>query len=1646
MERHFGSDNENAKHPDNPNNNEGEDFKQNLNNEQEYSQDLEKSFLTDLNSQIELESQIIEDASKTNNHEKLRESLLEVRKFGEELLKNISATTVRMFNSNKLVVKLRDSYIGTRGLKIYKELSVSNSLARPEDYDSFIKMLESDFWGKSKNTADAVFHADRALEAIAKRFPGKSNDALDAWPELFNRNVENISFRGFNAHVDDLRTDFNQLPGMKEKAEFIKDSNDLVALKCLSSYSLDDENIYVKDETIRRVDSIIDKYPKLERLPQDMAQRLLRFAGEYPDQILGDSRRVDFIFKLWKSELKNNFDKSLSSFIVPIIAGRLQVCSSEEIKEIIGLLPHAARISNDFNWLLNITPLDKSHLKLLNAASENKIIELNKDRAANKETPADRLSTLLFEESEKLGKGEEMVFISNLIVNYPDGKKGINEAELATMLDSLISTNSTRFNLNNLHSLAELMNRHSWPNSLRGRIFSANDLSARSLNEIMSGSEQKYAWIEAEPLLAEQLQLSFHQRAAKNDLRHYFYNVLDGTKKSNNLDDLIKSYGQSEENFDFEEIKSLFIDGKIDKKYIPYFINKVSVNDIIAGLDGNTISDLDQVWMLESIVKHGQPNSTIRAFRRLNAMGELNDQQKKMALIDSFADNVLLKCDIAKNVKPGEREPLQANNEEIRQTANEIFDPKLEEILGKDETSLLGKKVLTGALDFASHNRAGILVLNDNPEKIKNIFPDNNERKDYLIKIFSKVMGDLSSESTRHLITRTYFSNPELFEVLNENERLDLENKVLAYSLPGYGYILLDWLNKMDSRQQEAFITLFEKTNFKDSQENSVLCYRLVDKGNFSKYPAIFKRAYLHMLQSPGLNSDSASTLFKKDIILNDNDLRSTFFANLVRWPEINGTTVLESMAESKEQGGYALSLEEVKQISATVMQNRGLSPEFWAGYQKSDKNNPTFYLDKEIFRLGLENVGNDCLSDPGNEIVTFLKSLSESEFELSNEDARSILKKALNRNINAERIKAFHEYDADFMENFLSNSLSDSHTKVLDADLNYSAAFNNKLLDYILLEKFSQSTVDAIFARIKKYDDSSLLTKSKEHLSKMSAEQKMLGRLSLLKYDFLSVEESKSFYKEITTSSTDNVRTQILNSIDVISSMLSNRNNIDSVEKFLDKPRPQDIANLKEISGFIEKYSKENKGRSIAVMLFAREYLPDRPLEEVIEKVAYNLRKSEEIIEQNSYKNVPAGIRASIGMEYEITSSTANGYQELTSQASLKTDIARLSQAARIGSGKDAVHEIATRPTDNPYLMLLEMKLLHDIEYIDLNFDRSENYQKGARGFHLTIGGEKGLIVDRETNLLQNALIAASWGGVQSGEIGHKVNGGRGVSLRNREGATTNNVAFFGEATNSVELRSLSIDKQETLQRAVTTAFNGAIAIQAFQKCFPAGSAKAMELLETGEGQETLQRSLRINGEETAAVANLWINLVKEINEATKRHNESFLDNEMLGYLDKDGVWVDASDFGGQYNKERFQSIVKNIDPTLSLEEYVKTTEIGADDFFKSLNLELSDKLIKINNLYLKPGVVASDNGEKKTNVFKGDQANSLSMLTVTKMDNDTLENYDDYFLKNMVFDTAGEKRKGYYALQGGSELMLTHSVQKSLLSFNEQMEKMLN
>ncbi len=1653
-------------------------------NDKKLEEGIHSDYLNDLDFQINLEEEIMEEFSKTKN-DSLRESLLEIRKSGEESLKTISSKIIEVFSSNKLAVLLRNSYIEKRGHKIYKELSVDNKLAQAEDYDSFLKTISSDFWGSLVNSDDAIYRANIALTSIASNFTqkhelqkegvdldgknfSKAQNVLSVWPKLLSkhdshartsRNLDNYLNRvvaNSGTYCDEAKENLKK---------FISSENDFIALQALTLTSIDHAEKDFPGEILSRIDSVISEFPDARALPDNIKSLLLNFVSKKPEEFLLNNRRADFLFNIWLNDLKRQPDNGFKA-IMPVLIERISNCSENETKEILRVIDiHRAHSysSEDLGWLLSVLPIEKNDLKPFIKKIDEGLVGGHIVAVKEAELSGLKISTENFndilEAARRLSSGEELIFLSSLIIKYPDENSGINSEMLGQVLDSLKSGGENRFSIEKIHALSILMNKNNWPDILKEKVFSLIDISKDINLKILDNKDaENYAWINSEPSLVRVLQINFHKKAGQNELRHYFYEVLDGKRESDDIDDLIKSYGNSQTRLDFEEIRSLFLDGKIDKKYIEYFIDKVYVRDILCGLENNSINPEDEKFLLESALKYGQAKKTLLILEKVFSLEAYQSPEKRREMIDLMSGNLVSEVNERKHYY---------ESVWVRNIADDIFRDNgyyngkysyQKTFLSDDEIKYLGRKVMEDALGMSMDNRLANLVLTY-PEMIRTYFPDMNkdnepvnDREEYLTKLFERLAPNGQNESYS-IITEAYFSGLDL-DIHDENTRLKIENKFLELrALKHTDFI--DNFYYLNDEQSEKFLNYFTENNSVDPNDNSVnnTCHRLSVKQaeSITNNKEGLKRVYIKLLNDKNLQSSHATILFKEDVVFGDEDIRKAFFSNINNWPEVDGTEILEAAAKRKNEEGFSLNLDEVKTISTAVMNHRGLSPRFWNNYLASGAENNDFYLDGNLFEMGLKNIGEDCFSEKAENVVSFLKSIESSEFEVKNEDIEKIIVSSFNGNSNkresnfSERLEIFYAYRPDLIEKEIIEKKFEVFQQVFESNIDYSENFKDGAIKKLFENKLYR--IEVFLDYLKKKNDQVSLNKFKEFVNReVDKDYAMSARLQLLQHDFLNVEESKKLYKESTSNSKDNVRGQILNSIDIISSMLSNRDNIDKLSDFFDEPNLERAEGLKEIADFIEKYSKENKGRSIAVMLFAREYLPDRKIEEVIERVSHSLRKYQEVLDKNSYGKIPEGLHASIGMEYEITQSTADGYQELTQQSSLKKDIARLSNAARIGSGRDAVHEIATKPTDNPYLMLLEMKLLHDIEYIDLNFDRSENYQKGARGFHLTIGGEKGIAVNQESNFLQNAIITASWGGVQSGESGHKVNGGRGISLRGRSRDDSNNIKFFDEATDSVELRSLSIDKFETLQRAVTTAFNGAIAIQAFRECFSRGSEKALEMLSDETESKNLQEMINSKDEKTGQLANSWLELISKVDKAIKNHNDSFLDRETYGYLDDEGIWVDPADFGGEYNKKRFDSIITNIDPTLSLDEYAKTTEINRGEMFKSFSVDLSDKLIKINNLYLKPGATSLDNKENKTSVFKGDHTNSISMLKVTKLDNDRLEYYDDDFLNKTVFDTAGEKRTGYYAIQGGSELMLTHAVQKSLIEFNSKIEKLLN
>ncbi len=1615
--------------------------------------EISSEYLTDLNEKMIIEDKIIEELSQTQDNN-LKQSLSNLRQAGEVSLKKLSAKTIDLFNSNKLVIKLRDIYIERRSEKIIKELKNNKNLAKIEDFDNFFKLLKSDFWGGSSSSKITVYQANEALTKIANTFPEDNNHEkiINIWASLFNKTIVpyNDSFTDYVSNIKNSK--LKNIAEEEEKIEIMKSSNEFVALDFASSqYNLK------KEDSINLFDSIMLKYPDLKSLPTKYLNSLFNLARQNPEEIISDSSRTNFIFKLWLSAFnKQNanlyyYNQNDLRLIIPLLTQRLKYCSSEESKVIVNGLIHNFRSQDDdFQWLLKIIPLEKEHYKIINNYLKNNqeddLLLSIKDESLNQNTKEKELA-LLMEKSNQAYNGPRHVFLSNIIASYSNNKLGITEEDLSPIIDNLFKQGSNRMNLEDLHPLNELANRYNWSENLIIKLVKSSNLDQYQLNKLFTNSDtQDHQWIKKNPTLMQQLELDFHQQADENNLRHYFYNVLDNKYTSSNLDDLIKSYAQKGNYFDFEEINNLFKNNRINRKYIAYFINKVSIENLLQGVN-NLTNQEDKNWYLESAIKYGKVNGLTDVLVELLTSDNADDPEKKSQILESFSQNIISKIDAIDVNKDNDK------LYEVSEIAKQIFSGKLLNLLSEEEASLFSKKILNSALDFKYSGSTTAFILKDE-ENIKKFFPNDQERKEYLEKLLNRLINDKDNEKYYQVLS-FYFNNKELLSIIDENLRFDLENKIFSQdNILNYSPHLLRLFYYFNEQQKNSFLNNFENFYKIDRENQRQICKVLNDyAGIISLHnQAALKRIYINILQDPQLEYEGANILFEENIILNNKDIRDVYFSNIIRWPGIDGTTILSAMAirkRNEKQGifkeEFPLTTEEVKLISTATMKNRGLSPKFWNNYLESDKNDPTFYLDQELFKIGIDNIGSDFLKNKAEDMVNCLQSITNSEFEFSEEDRQKIIAKIFQHySFNfTYQLEVFYNYDPVIMESLIVDNIDKYYYSAVKSKINYSQNINQLFIDYVIKNQseISNQKLDELINYLKKNNNQEIITQLKNNIEQLNDQQINQSKVILLKHDLLTVEECKQLYQSTTTLSKDNVRSQILNYIDIISSMLSNQENINKLELFLDNPQRETIRDLQEISQFIFKYQKENKGRSIVVMLFAKEYLPDRKLEVVIERVASNLRKYQEIINKFSYKNIPEGIKSSIGMEYEITSSTAKAYQELTSQASLKEDIARLSQAARIGSGKDAVHEIATTPTDNPYLMLLEMKLLHDIEYIDLNFDRSENYQKGARGFHLTIGGEYGLEVNQETNLLQNTIIGASWAGVQAGETGHQVNGGRGVSLRGRDAGSANNVAFFDEKTNSVEFRSLSIDTQETLQRAVVTAFHGAIAIQAFKKCFTNNSVNIAEM-----NNQDLLKNTKVENNQIIQIALLWINLVREIKQAINNHNKSFLESETIGYLDNQEIWIETADFKGEENKTRFEAVVNDIDPTLSIEEYVNSTKIEEDEFFKSFDLKLSDKLTKINNLFLKSGVKAKNKKGERINILKGDNINAIAMLENTKLGNDKQEGYDKDFLKKTIFDLVGEKRLGYYNIQGASEKMITHGIQKALLNFNQEMEKLLN
>jgi hypothetical protein len=286
------------------------------------------------------------------------------------------------------------------------------------------------------------------------------------------------------------------------------------------------------------------------------------------------------------------------------------------------------------------------------------------------------------------------------------------------------------------------------------------------------------------------------------------------------------------------------------------------------------------------------------------------------------------------------------------------------------------------------------------------------------------------------------------------------------------------------------------------------------------------------------------------------------------------------------------------------------------------------------------------------------------------------------------------------------------------------------------------------------------------------------------------------------------------------------------------------------KFKNFIEENKISDKWRTILTLMITREInhsfsifknkdwkeeIDSISLEKMLLSVFDKFTKYEKEI--NKYKNLP--IQTSIWIEYEITESIVNWYKKITN-SDYVNDIEILSEYSSIGKWVDSVYEIATKPTDNPYLVLLELKLLEDLDFIDLNF-KKEYYKEGSRWLHISMWWEHWIKLDQNANFIQNILLASNlwtinmwdfmihkdtysntnrikkdrWDKWEITDI--KVDVMQDFDyIRKRNNSE---VLFWDEETDCVEYRWLLINKKEPFERLILSIFNLNMVKQAMDK-----------------------------------------------------------------------------------------------------------------------------------------------------------------------------------------------------------------------------------
>ena len=541
------------------------------------------------------------------------------------------------------------------------------------------------------------------------------------------------------------------------------------------------------------------------------------------------------------------------------------------------------------------------------------------------------------------------------------------------------------------------------------------------------------------------------------------------------------------------------------------------------------------------------------------------------------------------------------------------------------------------------------------------------------------------------------------------------------------------------------------------------------------------------------------------------------------------------------------------------------------------------------------------------------------------------------------------------------------------------------------------------------------------------------------------------------------------------------------------------------KVKDFIDTYKISDKWATIITLLIAKnirdsfQIWKDPQWEQQVDYTSLkwlleNVKKELDLYLPIIEKYQQVDIKTSIWVEIEIWPHTAKWYQESTGW-DYKQDIIVLSEYSWIGQWYDAIHEIATKPTDNPALLLLELQLLEELDFLDLNFKKPE-YEKWARWLHLSIGGEYGLELDEEANMIQNLMIITNWWWLNAWKEVKRINKYKNIRKR------WNDIEpIFGDYTSAVEFRSLSIDKKEPLERMIFAMFKLAEAKQLKDKYL-----KNTEEVDLENFKKTAKFSEEISDTAKMKIYK-FLKLKEEVKKTIQNHNENFENNETLEDKHQEQLarllmhftstspsvkimkeaglsvykfkeifesWVKSeSEFFEEVGNSSLTDRQKRIlweNYKLRIKPEFERLKKESPEIYKNLenylNWNIEDTLRRITNAKRFQEVIWNDKNyfskikipeSAVFDVVNPDFINALiriNNLFIKKDSINALAMYDTTTELNWEKITSGQasetnifekvrkqipERKWYYTLQWASEEMLVHRIQKLVLEFLE-------